>query len=105
MTRVATKGIILALIVFAAPLPRAAAGDAQAGKALAQSWCKSCHVVGPRGSGTDAVPSFAAIASDPTLTAERLRTFLANPRHPMPNPQLANTEIEDLVAYIQSLKR
>jgi mono/diheme cytochrome c family protein len=95
----------LALVVSATPLSPAAAGDAQAGKALAQSWCKSCHVVGPRDSGTDAVPSFAAIRSDPMLTPEHLRTFLANPRHPMPNPQLANTEIEDLVAYIQNLKQ
>ena len=103
--RMNIEGLVLALVASAAPLTPAAAGDAQAGSALAQSWCKSCHVVGPRGSGTDAVPSFAAIASDPTLTPERLRAFLANPRHPMPNPQLAGTEIDDLVAYIQSLKQ
>ena len=99
------EGVALALVVATASLTPAAAGDPHAGKALALTWCKSCHVVGPGGSGTDAVPSFPAIASDSTLTPDGLRAFLANPRHPMPNPQLANPEIEDLLAYIQSLKQ
>ena len=86
----AGEGLVLALVLSATPLTPAAAGDAQVGKALAQSWCKSCHVVGPSG-GTDTGPPFAA----PTLTPERLRTFLANRRHPMLNPQVADTEIED----------
>jgi mono/diheme cytochrome c family protein len=99
------QGVALVLAVAAASVTSAAAGDPQAGRALALTWCKNCHIVGPGGSGTDAVPSFPAIASDATLTPDRLRALLANPRHPMPNPQLANPEIEDLLAYIQSLKQ
>ena len=102
--RVTLNSLAVALVASAVPV-MAAAGDVDAGKALAQTWCKSCHVVDRTSGGTDVVPPFAAIASDRTLTPDRLRAFLANPRHPMPNPQLANTEIEDLVAYIQSLKR
>ena len=103
--RAMTKRLAVVLVVSVAPMFPAEAGDAQAGKALAQTWCKSCHVVDRTSGGTDVVPPFAAMAADPTLTPDRLRTFLANPRHPMPNPQLANPEIEDLVAYIQSLKQ
>ena len=100
-----SNAVIVALAAVAIPMPPAAAGQPEAGNALAQTWCRSCHVVDQRGGGTDTVPPFSVIASDPTLTADRLRAFLANPRHPMPNPQLANSEIEDLVAYIQSLKK
>ena len=43
-------------------------------------------------------------AADPGLTPDLLRTYLGNPRHPMPNPQLSTAQIDDLVAYILGLK-
>ena len=85
--------------------PAGAAGDAAAGRDLARAWCASCHVVDRTGGGTDAVPGFAAIAADPGLTTESLRRYLANPRHPMPNPQLSTAQIDDLVAYILGLRQ
>ena len=67
-------------------------------------WCANCHVVAAGGSGSDAVPSFLSIAADPKKTDEYLRGFLADPRHPMPNLQLSRQEIDNLVAYIASLR-
>jgi len=84
--------------------PAHAAGNAAAGRDLARAWCASCHVVDKAGGGTDAVPGFQTIAADPGLTPDSLRTYLANPRHPMPNPQLSTAQIDDLVAYILDLK-
>ena len=94
----------LALIVPFAP---AVAADSARGASLAERWCVTCHVPGPglkSGPGTDAGPPFATIAADPTLTEQRLRGWLADPHPPMPNFNLSRAEIEDLIAYIRSLK-
>jgi mono/diheme cytochrome c family protein len=81
-----------------------AAGDSEMGNAIARRWCTSCHVVGPGAGGSDVAPAFAEIARDPTKTPDHLRTWLADPHFSMPNPQLTRSEIDDLVAYIESLR-
>ena len=94
--------LFLALLALLAP---ARAADSERGAALAGRWCASCHVPGTAGAaGTDAGPPFAQMAADPAYTDGRLRGFLANPHPPMPNLSLSRAEIEDLVAYIRSLK-
>ena len=80
-----------------------AAGDPEIGRAIAERWCASCHVIAPEGSGSDAAPAFPAIAADPGRTAPGLRAFLTEPHFPMPNPQLSRSEIDHIVAYIESL--
>lgn len=80
------------------------AADADAGLRLARQWCVECHVVEPtQESASDAAPPFESIALDPNKTPEGLRTWLADPHPPMPNLQLSTGEIEDILAYIQSL--
>lgn len=90
-------------------LPMAAAhaqerGDATAGRALALSVCANCHLVeeGQRKAPMDSVPSFAALAKDPTMTEARLAGFLNRPHPPMPNIELSRQQIADLVSYIIS---
>ncbi len=83
---------------------RALEPSAEAGADIAARWCAGCHVVSPSGAGTDAAPSFAAIAgaSDPAA----LRLFLSKPHAPaMRGFDLTAREIEDVVAYIGSLAR
>jgi mono/diheme cytochrome c family protein len=73
------------------------------GQAIASEVCAGCHTGGSVVQGT-AVPSFRAIAARPNLTAERLKDIITTPRHPMPATPLGTSEIEDLVAYIRSLR-
>jgi cytochrome c len=91
-----------ALLVIVGAADLHAAGDVEVGRAIAQRWCASCHVVGSGTTGgSDVAPAFGTIAA--TRTPDQLRAFLANPHFPMPNPQLSRSEIEHVVAYIESL--
>jgi mono/diheme cytochrome c family protein len=99
------RSIILSmLMVVGVVVELHAGGDAEIGRAIAQRWCTSCHVVGPEAGGSDVAPAFAAIATNPTRTPDYLRTWLADPHFSMPNPQLTRSEIDHLVAYIESLR-
>jgi cytochrome c len=82
-------------------------GDITAGRKLADNWCSSCHVVGPapaRGVSNGA-PTFAAIARMSSTTALSLRAFLQTPHSRMPDLHLSRDEIDDVAAYILSLRR
>ena len=85
-------------------LPGAYAGDAETGGRLAKQWCANCHLVdSAQTSASDAAPSFVEIAKDPNKTRAGLEVWLADPHPPMPNMNLSNQEIDDLITYIQSL--
>ena len=77
------------------------------GRETAERSCAGCHAMdGGRGGtiqGTP-VPSFRAIAGRPNMTAERLQALVTTPRHPMPAIPLGLGEINDVVAYIRSLR-
>jgi mono/diheme cytochrome c family protein len=83
-----------------------AAGDPGAGAEVARTWCASCHLVGDpaAGSTTQGPPSFRALARGPTRTPDELRAFLTKPHPPMPDLSLSRAQIDDLVAYIESLR-
>ena len=81
-------------------------GDPGAGRHLAETWCSSCHVIGPasqRGTSSGA-PAFAAIAHMKSTTPMSLRVFLQTPHARMPDLHLSRDEIADLAAYILSLR-
>ena len=94
--------IVLGLVLGATA---ANAGDAGAGAQLAQRWCAACHVVAPTQSGSvpQGPPSFPMIAKS-GLGADQLRAFLSHPHGAMPDLSLTRTEIDSLIAYIQSLR-
>jgi mono/diheme cytochrome c family protein len=100
-----TKGLIIALAVGLWSASAAAAGDAKSGQALARQWCSSCHLVESGSSGGDQAPPFESIANDPVRTPARLRSWLASPHPPMPDLKLSRTQIDDVMAYLESLKR
>lgn len=83
--------------------PAYAAGNAAAGRALAQQWCANCHLVGGANEAQDTVPPLATIAQRRGRDPNWLRAWLTSPHPPMPNFNLARTEIDDLVAYLASL--
>jgi mono/diheme cytochrome c family protein len=94
----------LALVIAALlALSRAAvAADVSKGAQLATQWCANCHVIDGSGSPTvqQGPPSFRSIG----LTGDQLRTFLAHPHGAMPDLALSRTEIDDVTAYIETLR-
>ncbi len=101
---------LLTAILLAAGLCPAVAqddGDVAAGRHLADTWCSSCHVVDPTlQRGTDnGAPAFTAIAGVTSTTPLALRAFLQTPHAQMPDLHLSRDEIDDLTAYILSLRR
>ena len=94
--------IALAALGLLFGMAQARAADANAGGRLVQRWCTGCHVVGDARHGQDAAPPLP-----PTMERHQdrqwLRSWLANPHPPMPDPNLTRQEIEDIVAYLGSL--
>lgn len=105
LAAIATLGIFLTATAGHAQQVRSA--NATEGKRLARELCAGCHVVeeGQEKPVVDVVPPFAAIANDPDTTEFRLRVFLHDTPHPvMPNFIFADEEVENLIAYILSLR-
>jgi mono/diheme cytochrome c family protein len=101
------RGLALALLLIssaaqAQPWP----GNPREGRDLALRICADCHVVAPQQtrSPTDGAPPFAERARDPAITPLSLRVFLQTPHKQMPDLILTRTEIDDLIAYILSLR-
>ena len=85
----------------AARLPSAATG-----RLLAHKLCQGCHVIE---GGTGVVvpvgpPPFSTIANKPEQSAKRIRNVLMMPHPPMPEIQLTNEEITDIIAFIDGLR-
>ncbi len=104
------RRLAVLMALAAAPMPALAQtepGDPAAGLRLAATWCANCHRVAPDGPGpsTDAAPTFRAIAQMPSATAMSLRVFLQTPHPSMPDYRLTREELDDVVAYLLSLKR
>jgi mono/diheme cytochrome c family protein len=85
------------------------------GHQLATLICSACHVAAPDQSFAPILvppaPPFVSIAQRSDVTADFLRTFLAtthrdisNPKG-MPNPQLLDYQIEQISAYVLSLRK
>jgi mono/diheme cytochrome c family protein len=102
----------LQAMVVCSALDPAAHGQTRAavarGQEIAERACAGCHAIngGQQGStiqGTQ-VPSFTSLASRPYWAAESLQTSIMTPKHPMPAMPLQLADVNDLVAYIRSLR-
>ena len=91
------------MALFASASAASAAGDAERGRTIAQTWCLPCHAAGTPGATSDVAPSFTWLVENRSPAA--ITGFLSEPHGLMPNIQLARSQIEDVVAYIESLKR
>jgi mono/diheme cytochrome c family protein len=100
-----TAAAVFALIAL--PAGAQEGGEPLAGHELATRWCSNCHVVDPgqQRQGTDAVPTFAAVAAMKSTTATSLRVFLSTPHAPMPDYSLSRVDIANVSAYILSLRK
>ena len=78
---------------------------AERGNALAERVCSNCHLVSDQQAKAVAdVPSFREIANTPNLTEGEIMARIVIPKHPMPVIPLTKHELEDLAAYIMSLR-
>jgi len=85
----------------------AQAADTASGQEVARKLCVNCHIVEPDGAPATvnpAIPSFMAIADKEGQSESKLRGFVLNPHPPMPEVQLTTHELENIAAYIMSLK-
>jgi mono/diheme cytochrome c family protein len=87
----------------AAPPP----GDAVHGRSLAENWCSSCHLVSAEQKSTrkTGAPPFATIAQSSTFNTDHLAYLLYDPHPKMAKLALSRTAIEDIAAYVVSLKK
>jgi mono/diheme cytochrome c family protein len=97
-------GIFLAALTAQSPA-QVVAGNPASGRLLAESQCSGCHAVDGAARPAMQAPGFAAIAGMPSTTSLSLRVFLVSPHPSMPNYRLSNEEVDDVVAWIISLKR
>lgn len=107
-TRAAVRSVAVVIgLALAGAASARNAGNAVLGHVVARAWCVNCHVVDTEQASATAAgpPTFAAIALLPTSNPRSLRAFLMAPHPPMPDFQLSNDQIDDLSAYILSLKR
>jgi len=90
----------VAFLVVAAP---AMAGDPDAGHRLAVRWCSSCHAVDEMHAGQGVAPPFATMAANSGRSRTWVRAWLMAPHPSMPDMNLSRAEIDDVVAYLDSL--
>ncbi len=109
MAACALTGLMLGLSLAA---PKAMSEEvakqpsAQAGLELSRKLCKACHVVDEQGSGATPVgpPPFTSIANKPGQTADLIKGAMILPHPPMPDIQLSNEEMTDIIAYLDTLR-
>jgi cytochrome c len=99
--------VVLALGGVAPALGQTLPGDPVQGRAIAERWCASCHLVSSRpvGPAGDGAATFQSIADRTSTTALSLRAFLQTPHGRMPDLNLTQAETDDLIAYVLSLRR
>lgn len=94
------------LLMALSALPGLAMADEHTvaeGRALAERWCASCHVIGPEIPGGDAGPTFRSIAGRYGGSANLIKIWLSDPHPPMPKLDLTKSEMTALSDYIVSL--
>jgi len=101
------KKLLIAALIF---LPSAALaqeqGDPKDGLIYAKQVCAECHVVGPEGglSNITDAKSFKSIANRPGLSAVAIGAWMQSNHETMPHIVPAPHDLNDVIAYIVSLK-
>ena len=105
---ITSSSLIIALLACTCvPVVAQEIGDIAAGRRLAENWCGSCHVVdaSSRQGVSSGAPTFFAIARMKSTTPMALRAFLQTPHSRMPDLHMSREEIDNITAYILSLRR
>lgn len=81
------------------------AAEPSNGKKIVEAWCISCHTVPGGAAGRDTAPPFELIARNKTFDRDRLIQILADPHPPMPKIHLSRKQLDDVIAYLHSLRQ
>lgn len=97
---------VLALAAAISGAAHAQEGSVQEGLDYAQSVCARCHETGAGiTSPNPKAPPFGTIANTPGMTGAALHAILLTPHRNMPDLIVPPKVMEDLIAYILSLKQ
>jgi cytochrome c2 len=94
------------LAVLAGTVAAQEMGDAKRGHLLAETICSECHAIdrgAPRSRNGNA-PTFETLANTRGMTDMALRVALRTSHREMPNLVLKAQEVDDVIAYIGTLK-
>lgn len=101
---------ILAILAFASTFLATAGaqelGDAARGLAYAKENCANCHAIDPNEDvpAIDGAPAFLSVAETPGMTPTALIVWLQTPHPNMPSIFVPADNLDDVIAYIMSLK-
>ena len=95
--------VTMAAALLYAGSAMAAAGNAEAGRRLVLSSCSSCHATATSTVTTDGVPPLSFVARDNKNNPAWIRGWLMNPHPPMPGIMLSRQQIDDVIAYLNTL--
>ncbi len=86
--------------------PKLPEPSSQAGKALAERACSSCHLLpgATVSSVPTGTPTFRGIANKPGQSGDDIANVLMKPHAPMPDLQLSRQDILDITAYLEELR-
>jgi mono/diheme cytochrome c family protein len=94
-------GVVAAFAVPA--LGAAPAGNADAGRDLVMRSCISCHAPEATKTATDGAPPLSFVAKDNKQNPAWIRGWLMDPHPPMPGIMLSRKQIDDIIAYLNTL--
>jgi cytochrome c len=92
--------IAAGLTAFCLP---ALAADANAGRDLVMRSCTSCHTPETATTASDHAPPLSALAKTNRERPAWVRGWLMNPHPPMPNINLSRAQIDNIVAFLNTL--
>ena len=103
------RSVALLLAALILPTQVDAKGYADAAKGIVVEHCVACHEVPGYASKTGTAqldaPPFATIANDPEkYDPEKLKTWLRQPHWPMHQFILSQSDVENLLAFIEGLR-
>lgn len=108
-TRAAVLALACGLTASAALAAPPAPADPANGERLSRRWCAACHLIAADQTTASAdAPSFQALADAPKKTPDGIADFLTLPgttHSRMPDLALSRVEIDDITAYVASLKK
>ena len=104
--RIAAGVLGLNIVMVTMPAFCQELGSARQGQMLAESVCAECHAVekGALRSRNDHAPTFENIATTPGMTPTAVRVWLRSAHREMPNLVLKPDEVDNVIAYLQTLK-
>ena len=91
------------LVATSATYAATNAGNANAGRDLVLRSCTSCHAVSETTKASDGAPPLSFIARDNKQRPAWIRGWLMDPHPPMPGIMLSRQQINDIIAYLDSL--